>query len=174
MAHNQKNRLATGGRIDRSKPLSFTFNGKSLQGYKGDTIASALLANGVDTVNRSFKYHRRRGVMSAGIEETNAILTASEGRGDVPAVRTTVRALHDGHQITSPSGFPSVNFDLGRALDFTHNFWLAGFYNKTFKWPGWHWYEDIIRGMAGLGHAPDGEDDFPLQEPQHHYHSAQL
>ena len=158
MAHPQKNRLTSGGRIDRSKPLSFTFNGKKLQGYRGDTIASALLANGISTVNRSFKYHRPRGIMSAGVEETNALLTASDGNGDVPVVRTTVRALIDDHQIKSPSGFPSVNFDLGRALDFTHRLWPAGFYNKVFKWPNWHWYEGVVRRMAGLGNLPGGED----------------
>ncbi len=154
----QKNRIASGGRIDRSKPLSFEFNGKKLQGYEGDTIASALLANGIGTVSRSFKFHRRRGVMSAGVEETNALLTAFDGTGDVPAVRTTLRALMDGHQIKSPIGFPSVNFDLGRVLDFTHKLWPAGFYNKTFKWPNWHWYEGAVRRMAGLGKLPGGED----------------
>ncbi len=158
MSSSQKNRLGSGGRIDRSKPLSFNFNGKKLQGYQGDTIASALLANGVCTLNRSFKYHRPRGVMSAGVEETNALLTVSSGNGDIPVVRTTVRALIDGQQIKSPGGFPNVNFDLGRVLDFTHTLWKAGFYNKTFKWPNWHWYEGTIRRMAGLGSVPDGED----------------
>ena len=158
MSQPQKNRLASGGRIDRSKPLSFQFNGKKLQGYQGDTIASALLANGISTVNRSFKYHRPRGIMSAGVEETNALLTVADGNGDVPVVRTTVRALIDGHQIKSPSGFPSVNFDLGRVMDFTHQLWPAGFYNKIFKWPNWHWYEGAVRRMAGLGKLPGGED----------------
>ena len=135
MAQSQKNRLESGGRIDRDRPLSFTFNGRDLQGYQGDTIASALLANGVSTVNRSFKYHRPRGIMSAGVEETNALLTAFDGSGDVPVVRTTMRALIDGHRIKSPHGFPSVKFDLGRLVDFTHGLWPAGFYNKIFKWP---------------------------------------
>jgi sarcosine oxidase subunit alpha len=158
VAHLQKNRIATGGRIDRSKPLSFRFNDKALQGVEGDTIASALLANGISTVNRSFKYHRPRGIMSAGVEETNALLTVSDGNGEVPVVRTTARALIDGHEIKSPIGFPSVNFDLGRALDYTHRLWPAGFYNKVFKWPNWHWYEDAVRRMAGLGDLPGGED----------------
>jgi len=158
MAHPQKSRLASGGRIDRGKPLLFKFNGRKLQGFQGDTIASALLANGISTVSRSFKYHRPRGVMSAGVEETNALLTASDGNGDVPVVRTTVRALIDGHQIRSPSGFPNVNFDWGRVVDFTHRLWTAGFYNKVFKWPNWHWYEGAVRRMAGLGHLPGGED----------------
>ena len=158
MAHPQKNRLTSGGRIDRSKPLSFKFNGKKFQGYQGDTIASALLANGISTVNRSFKFHRPRGIMSAGVEETNALLTVSDGNGDIPVVRTTVRALIDGHEIKSPSGFPSVSFDLGRVMDFTHKLWPAGFYNKIFKWPNWHWYEGAVRRLAGLGKLPGGED----------------
>lgn len=155
MAYSQKNRLKSGGRIDRSKPLSFNFNGKTLEGYQGDTIASALLANGVGTVNRSFKFHRRRGIMSAGVEETNALLTAS----DIPAVRTTIRALEEGQHIKSPIGYPSVDFDLGRMLDFSHMLWPAGFYNKIFKWPNWHTYEGLVRKMAGLGHVPKGKDN---------------
>ena len=155
---SQVNRLDSGGRIDRNKPLSFEFNGRKLQAYQGDTIASALLANGVSTLNRSFKYHRPRGIMSAGVEETNAVLTASDGTGDIPAVRTTLRALRDGHRIKSPNGFPSVKFDFGRVLDFTHRLWPAGFYNKIFKWPNWHWYEGMVRRMAGLGYLPGGED----------------
>ncbi|MCZ6619392.1 MAG: 2Fe-2S iron-sulfur cluster-binding protein, partial [Gammaproteobacteria bacterium] len=158
MSHPQKNRLTSGGRIDRSQPLSFRFNDKQLQGYRGDTIASALLANGIGMVTRSFKYHRPRGVMSAGVEETNALLTVSDGNGDVPVVRATVRTLLDDHLIKSPSGFPNVNFDLGRVLDFTHRLWTAGFYNKLFKWPGWRWYEGSVRRMAGLGNLPGGED----------------
>jgi len=159
---SQKNRLESGGRIDRSKPLSFEFNGKKLQGFQGDTIASALLANGISTLNRSFKYHRPRGVMSAGVEETNALLTvagSNAGRNDeIPIVRTTVRVLIEGQQIKSPVGFPNVDFDLGRVLDFTHKLWTAGFYNKVFKWPNWHWYEGLVRGMAGLGRVPAGAD----------------
>lgn len=158
MAPTQKNRLASGGRIDRNKPLSFQFNGAMLQGFQGDTIASALLANGIGTVNRSFKYHRPRGIMSAGVEETNALLSAFDGQGDVPVLRTTLRALEEGQRIKSPVGYPSVDFDLGRMVDFTHRFWPAGFYNKTFKWPNWHWYENLVRRMAGLGDLPGGED----------------
>jgi len=158
MAQAQKNRLNQGGRIDRSKPLTFTFNGKKLQGYQDDTIASALLANGIGTVSRSFKYHRPRGVISAGVEESGALLTVSEGDGDVPIVRSTIRALADGQEINSQNSFPSVNFDIGCMVDFTHGFWPAGFYNKTFKWPNWRWYEASIRRMAGLGKVPAGED----------------
>jgi sarcosine oxidase subunit alpha len=93
------------------------------------------MANGVSTLNRSFKYHRPRGVMSAGVEEANALLTVCGDNGELPAVRTTVRPLREGLKITSPNGFPSVDFDLGRVLDYTHGLWAAGFYNKT-SWPG--------------------------------------
>ncbi|MFT5141171.1 MAG: sarcosine oxidase subunit alpha, partial [Rhodothermales bacterium] len=158
MSGSQNQRLASGGRIDRDKPLSFEFNGTKFQGYQGDTIASALLANGVNTLNRSFKYHRPRGVMSAGVEETNALLSVFDGNGDVPVVRATIRALIEGHQIKSPHGYPNVNFDLGRVTDFTHKLWPAGFYNKIFKWPNWHWFEGAVRNMAGLGKLPAGKD----------------
>ncbi len=158
MSSSQINRLGSGGRINRDKPLFFTFNGRNLQGYEGDTIASALLANGIRTLNRSFKYHRPRGIMSAGVEETNALLTVSGGNGDIPVVRTTMRLLREGQQVKSPGGFPNVNFDFGRVLDFTHKLWSAGFYNKTFKWPNWHWYEGFVRRMAGLGDVPRGTD----------------
>jgi sarcosine oxidase subunit alpha len=154
----QKNRLPSGGRINRDKSLSFKINGKEFQGFQGDTIASALLANGIRTVSRSFKYHRPRGIMSAGVEETNALLTVSDNNGDIPIVRTTVRALIDGQQIKSPRGFPSVNFDLGRVLDFTHKLWPASFYHKIFMWPNWHWHEGGVRNMAGLGQVPVGVD----------------
>ncbi len=159
MTRVQKNRLSQGGRIDRSQPLSFEFNGKKLTGYRGDTIASALIANGIETVSRSFKYHRPRGVISAGVEESAALLTVTEDSGDIPAVRSTLRALAEGQKISSQNCFPSVNLDFGRILDFTHKLWPAGFYNKTFKWPAWHCYESSIRSVAGLGKVPTGEDN---------------
>jgi len=154
----QKNRLKSGGRIDRSKPLSFTFNGKTFQGYEGDTIASALLANGVRVIGRGFKYHRPRGIMSAGVEECNALVSVSTGSGAVPIVRATLALLEDGQKIESQNCFPSVNFDIGRIFDFTYKIWVAGFYNKTFIWPSWRWYEWLVRRTAGLGFVPDGED----------------
>ena len=159
MAPSQLNRLPNGGRIDRDKPLWFEFNGKRCQGYEGDSIASALLANGFSVVSRSFKFHRPRGVMSAGVEETNALLSVADAGSNVPIVCTTIRALSDGQVIHSQNCFPSLNYDFGRVLDFTHRLWPAGFYNKTFKWPSWRWYESVIRHAAGLGNLPDGEDN---------------
>ena len=155
---NQPYRLAEGGRIDRSKPLNFAFNGKAYHGYSGDTLASALLANGVRIVSRSFKFHRPRGVLSAGSEEPNALLGVDWGCGMLPIVRATQMPLIDGLRVESQNCFPTVNFDFLRVLDYTRPLWPAGFYNKVFKWPSWHAFEWAIRQTAGLGRLPDGVD----------------
>jgi len=151
-------RRGDGSRIDSSKLIEFTFNGKRLQGYDGDTLASALLANGVRIISRSFKLHRPRGIFSAGVEEPNALLGVDVGNGTIPISRATLTPLVDGLCAESQHCFPSVKFDLGRVLDYTHQFWPAGFYNKTFKWPSWHTYEWAIRRAAGLGVLPKGDD----------------
>ena len=151
-------RFADGGRIDRSKPLNFVFNGKKYTGYSGDTLASALLANGVRIVNRSFKFHRPRGILSAGVEESNALLGVDYGRGMMPVVRATQMPLLAGMRAESQNCFPSVNFDLLRVFDYTRPLWPAGFYNKVFKWPSWHYFEWAVRRAAGLGRLPEGED----------------
>ncbi|HEY0682754.1 MAG TPA: sarcosine oxidase subunit alpha family protein [Steroidobacter sp.] len=151
-------RLAQGGQLDRSRSLSFTFNGRLLSGHAGDTLASALLANGISVVARSFKYHRPRGIFSAGFEEPNALLRVEINGAAVPLVRATMQPLVEGMVVTSENCFPSVDFDLARIFDHAHALLPAGFYNKTFKWPGWHTYESAIRRMAGLGTLPTGED----------------
>ncbi len=151
-------RNTSGGRINRERPLTFSFNGRTLQGFDGDTLASALLANGVRTVNRSFKYHRPRGILAAGVEECNALLTVDSGNGRVPLVRATMIRLCEGLSAASPSGFPHVRFDCGRVFDATRRLWPAGFYNKMFKWPNWHVFEGAVRRMAGLGRVPEGQD----------------
>ena len=158
MSASQPFRSAEGGRIDRSQPINFTFNGKSYRGFAGDTLASALLANGVRIVARSFKFHRPRGIISAGVEEPNALFGVDYGSGIVPIVRATLMPLVDGLHAESQNCFPSVKFDFGRVLDFTRPLWPAGFYNKVFKWPNWHAFEWTVRHMAGLGRLPDGED----------------
>ena len=158
MSAEQAFRRGDGSRIDSSKLIEFTFNGKRLRGYDGDTLASALLANGVRIVSRSFKLHRPRGIFSAGVEEPNALLGVDVGNGTVPISRATLTPLVDGLHAESQHCFPSVKFDLGRVLDYTHQFWPAGFYNKTFKWPSWHTYEWAIRKAAGLGVLPKGDD----------------
>ncbi len=148
-------RSENGARIDRSKPIKFSFNGKSYGGYDGDTLASALLANGVRIVSRSFKFHRPRGIMSAGVEETSGILGVDYGCGVLPIVRATQMPLVEGLRAESQNCFPSVDFDLLRVFDYTRSLWPAGFYNKVFKWPNWHTFEWAIRRTAGLGRLPD-------------------
>ena len=155
-------RLAQGGRIDRSRPLGFTFNGQAYQGYHGDTLASALLANGVDIVNRSFKYSRPRGIVAAGAEEPNAVvqLGASEA-AQVPNVRATQQALYDGLVARSTNGWPSVQKDLmGVVGKVGGKFMPPGFYYKTFMAPAsmWMTYEKYIRKSAGLGRSPAEAD----------------
>jgi sarcosine oxidase subunit alpha len=151
-------RLHQGGHIDRRRTVAFSFNGRAYRGYAGDSVASALLGEGVRTVARSFKFHRPRGILTCGSEEPNALIQLGEGARTVPAVRAPVAELMDGLTARSLSGWPSLKFDVGRVLDFTAPMWLAGFYNKTFIWPSWHMYEPIIRKLAGLGIAPSEAD----------------
>ena len=158
----QPMRLDTGGRIDRKKTVRFTFDGKPLTGCEGDTLASALLANGVHLVGRSFKYHRPRGILGADVEEPNALVgvTRGPGRFDTNRPVTTV-ALVDGLVVESQNRWPSLAFDLGALADLAAPLIPAGFYYKTFMWPQAFWhrvYEPRIRRMAGLGRAPDSPD----------------
>ena len=151
-------RVARGGLIDRSRSLSFELNGRQYSGLAGDSLASALLANGVRTVARSFKFHRPRGVFSCGVEEAGALLQLGDGVTAVPSVRAPLVELSQGLKSYSQIGWPSVGFDLGACLDVVAPLWSAGFYNKTFIWPSWHTYESIIRSLAGLGKVPPGPD----------------
>src|SRR6476660_649640 len=129
-------RTPAGGRIDRSESLSFEFDGRQLTGYRGDTLASALLANGVHLVGRSFKYHRPRGILSAGSEEPNALVTIDRGLGRVtPNLRATQVELRDGMRARSQNRFPSVAFDVGAINNAIAPLVPAGFYYKTFMWP---------------------------------------
>ncbi len=147
-------RLSAGGRIDRAAPVSFVWNGRLLSGYAGDTIASALLANGIRLVGRSMKFHRPRGILSAGIEEPNALVTIGDGASVVPNERATMIPIRAGLEVRPQNCWPSLEFDLGRVFDATAPLWPAGFYNKTFIWPSWRFYEQFIRMTAGLGPAP--------------------
>lgn len=151
-------RLTYGGKIDRTRRLLFRFDGQTYQGHPGDTLASALLANGVRTVARSFKFHRPRGLYSCGVEEPNALLRVGTGAHAVPSVRAPLIELTEGVEAYSQAGWPSLRYDVGRMLDCVAPLWSAGFYSKTFIWPGWHRYERIIRHMAGLGRAPEATD----------------
>jgi sarcosine oxidase subunit alpha len=161
-------RLAQGGRVERGRTVRFTFNGRPLEGFAGDTLASALLANGIRVVGRSFKLHRPRGIFSAGIEEPNALLRVQIGASAVPMVRATLQPLVEGMTVTSENCFPSVTFDVRRVIDFTYGLWPAGFYNKTFKWPAWHAYEGFVRRTAGIGTLPSGAN--PAQYFHHNLH----
>jgi sarcosine oxidase subunit alpha len=144
-----------GSGLDRDKRVPFSFDDIPYEGLGGDTLASALLANGVRTVSRSFKFRRPRGVYSSGIEETNAFVQLGTGASSVPSARATLVELTDGLRASS---LTRRRFDLGRMLDFTAPLWAAGFYNRTFLWPSWHTYEWLIRRMAGFGRAPDDRD----------------
>lgn len=150
-APDQAHRLPSGGSINRERPLDFRFNGRLMQGFEGDTLASALLANGVHLVARSFKYHRPRGIYSAGEEEPCALVEVGAGDVRVPTSRAPLVPLVQGLVARSQHCWPSVSFDLGRIVDFTHTLWPAGFYNKTFKWPRWGAWEHLIRRASGLG-----------------------
>ncbi len=156
----QKNRLATGGKIDRNQKLNFTFNGTAYSGFAGDTLASALLANGVSLVGRSFKYHRPRGIMAAGVEEPNALVATGEGAYHEPNLQATTVPLYEGLIARSQHHWPSLAFDVGVINDKLSRFFPAGFYYKTFMWParGWRFYEYFIRKAAGLGTCPDMPD----------------
>ncbi len=156
----QNSRLPSGGRIDRERPLKFRFNGRQLQGYAGDTLASALIANGIAVVGRSFKYHRPRGVIGSGAEEPNAIVQLGSGATAEPALRATQIGLYEGLEARSVKGWPGVNFDLGAINDWAGAALAAGFYYKTFMRPAglWKVYEHFIRRSAGLGTAPSLPD----------------
>jgi len=155
-------RTAAGGRIDRTRPLNFTFDGRAFQGYEGDTLASALLANGVHLVGRSFKYHRPRGILAAGAEEPNALVTAHRGGGrSTPNLRATRLELYEGLAAESQNRWPTLSCDFAAINDLFAPFIPAGFYYKTFMWPRWAWkhlYEPRIRAAAGLGRAPTAPD----------------
>ena len=164
---SQPFRLAGGSSIDRSRPLAFTFDGVAYAGYAGDTLASALLANGVHLVGRSYKYHRPRGILSAGAEEPNALVSLARGPGRfTPNLRATQIELYDGLSASSQNRWPSLTFDVGAVNDLLSPLFGAGFYYKTFMGPNlfgknWAWthiYEPAIRRAAGLGVGPREPD----------------
>ncbi|ATE63110.1 sarcosine oxidase subunit alpha family protein [Rhizorhabdus dicambivorans] len=147
-------RLASGGLIDRSRTLDFSFDGRRYSGFAGDTLASALIANNVRLVGRSFKYHRPRGILTAGSEEPNALVTLGSGAEAEPNSRATTITLFDGLRATSQNRWPSLSFDLLSVNQLAAPIFVAGFYYKTFMWPAALWeklYEPLIRRAAGLG-----------------------
>jgi sarcosine oxidase subunit alpha len=158
-------RAAAGGLVDRGKTVRFTFDGRPYVGFAGDTLASALLANGVSLVGRSFKYHRPRGVLSAGVDEPNALVTVLKGEVREPNTPATLLEIHDGLTAVSQNRFPSLSFDLGALNQLAGGLISAGFYYKTFIGPAWlggtrFWMfcEPFIRRAAGLGRAGRARD----------------
>jgi sarcosine oxidase subunit alpha len=157
----QPARLAAGGLVDRSRPLRFSFDGRWFCGYAGDTLASALVANEVRLVGRSFKYHRPRGLLSAGSEEPNALVELRSGARREPNTRATVAELFDGLEAVSQNRWPSLRHDWLAAGRLLAPIFAAGFYYKTFMWPAAFWekvYEPLIRRAAGLGRIAEGPD----------------
>jgi sarcosine oxidase subunit alpha len=154
-------RTLTGGRIDRSRPVSFAFNGRRHTGFAGDTLASALLADGVHLVGRSFKYHRPRGILSCGSEEPNALVQLERGAYTEPNLRATQVEIYDGLTASSQNAWPNVHTDIGAVNGLLSKIFVAGFYYKTFMHPQSFWmkvYEPLIRRAAGLGKAPREAD----------------
>ncbi len=158
---SQEFRIKDKGYINRNKIINFKFNGKSFTGYEGDTLASALLANGIHLVGRSFKYHRPRGFFAAGVDEPNAKLQVNLNGHSEPNVNATEIELVEGITATSQNCWPSVEFDIGAINNLLNKFFPAGFYYKTFMWPKSFWYkvyEPFIRKAAGLGVASVEKD----------------
>ncbi|MHA1571071.1 MAG: 2Fe-2S iron-sulfur cluster-binding protein, partial [Alphaproteobacteria bacterium] len=155
-------RSAQGGRVERQTTIKFSFNGKRYSGVKGDTLASALLANGIHFVGRSYKYHRPRGIMSAGTEEASALVGIDRGQGRYDTnTRATTQELFEGLKAQSQHCWPSLTWDIGVLNRLGGRAMSTGFYYKTFMWPRSFWdrvYEPIIRKSAGLGKAPKAVD----------------
>jgi len=168
-------RLSSGGQIDRSQPLDFSWDGKALSGYSGDTLASALMANGEMVVGRSFKYHRPRGIMSSGVEESGALVTLGTGDRCDANVRASTQELYQGLVARGQNAWPNVRMDLGSINNLLSRFFVAGFYYKTFmglppfEWGRgtglWMQYEKLIRRAAGMGAASR------LPDPDHYEHA---
>ena len=145
-------RLAQGGSlIDRSSPVAFRWGRRECTGLFGDTLASALMANGIGIVGRSFKYHRPRGLLGSGLEEPNAIVQWGEGGHSTPNLKATTIELYEGLTASAVNAFPSPERDLLAINGWFKRFIPAAFYYKTFTWPDWHWFEPLIRRAAGPG-----------------------
>lgn len=155
------NRLPNGGRLDRSRKLRFLFDGRRYEGHPGDTLASALVANGVRLVGRSLKYHRPRGLLAAGPQEPNALFHVGFGPRSTPAMKATEVELYDGLVAEPERGWPSIDWDIGRVYDLLPGLWAAGFPYKTFNAGSGLWrrgFEPLLRNASGWGSVPDGAD----------------
>lgn len=164
-------RLASGGLIDRTKPVEFRFDGRRYQGYAGDTLASALIANGVHMVARSFKYHRPRGILGAGSEDPMGLVQVGSDRNQTdPDTRVTETEIYPGIEAFAQNVWPSLGFDIGALNDLAWRWLAAGFYYKTFMGPpgGWMAFEPMIRKAAGFGKAPAGADPERYESQNRH------
>ena len=171
---SQNFRLDNIGLINRDKKISFKFNGKNYFGYEGDTLASALLANGVHLVGRSFKYHRPRGFVGSGVDDPYSIVQLYRNNETDPNVRATEQELFEGLEAKSVNCWPNVKFDIGAINNFLNKFFPAGFYYKTFMWPKSFWYkvyEPFIRKAAGFGVASTKHDQ---ERYEHKYEYCDL
>ena len=167
----QINRVEGYGRIDRGRPVRFTFNGRRYEGFAGDTLASALLANDVKLIGRSLKFHRPRGVFTSGSDEPSALVQLEEGADTEPNTRTTTTELYEGLTAFSQNCWPSVRFDLVRIVGLAPRLIPAGFYYKTFMWPAAWWrtvFEPAIRRVAGLGRCPAASDPDTYEHRHQH------
>jgi len=161
---NSGYRLTDGGLVDRSQMLDFSFNGVAMKGYAGDTLASALLANGVNIVARSFKYRRPRGFFGVGAEDPNSAVAVQDGYSYEPALRAGQVWLAQGMKVRSVGGWPRVEFDLGAVTQLFSGMLGAGFYYKTFKWPFWALFEPFIRKATGYGAPAKATNDRTVQQ----------
>ncbi len=170
MAANQHFRHSEGGAIDRSTRVTFKFDDRTYVGHRGDTLASALLANGVRLVGRSFKYHRRRGIFGIGVEEPSAMVQMRVGDRAEPNLRATEIELFDGLEAKSQNRWPNLKLDIGALANLFSPLLPAGFYYKTFMWPAsaWMFYERRIRRAAGLGKSPTSSDPDHYSKLYHH------
>jgi sarcosine oxidase subunit alpha len=163
---SQPARLTKGGQIDRARPGEFRFDGMQLTGFAGDTVASALLANGVHLMGRSFKLHRPRGIVGAGYEDPVALVHRVRPQATTNLL-ATVLPLESGMELTSVNAWPSAAFDVGAMTQWFSPLLPAGFYYKTFMRPGWHWFEPAVRKLAGLGRVPDHDSWQPVTESRY-------
>ena len=165
----QPARIDNASRIDRTTPVTFTFDGRTYSGFAGDTLASALLANGVYLFGRSFKYHRPRGIIAAGSEEPNALIRLGKDAYAEPNLRATQIEIFNGLYAESQNRWPSLKFDIGAVNSVFSRLFPAGFYYKTFMWPAAAWmrYEHVIRHAAGLGKVANNYNDPDRYEKTH-------